>query len=494
MSHNGNQATVGLVLLLVFLFAVGFLPALALNVPTDPGGIGTSNLTAWFGAASEVYSDADCTVPATAGGTVACWGDQGPNNLEAKSSAVGETPTVQAGVINGLPVMRFDTAPNNDNLGTGSDSIDELETAFPSSDATVFIVQKASVVQRQSSFAAAPLDLDGSNRFGANVPWEGNVVNWDMGDSTGDGRVAHSPFEDIESFHMWGFKSEAGTGQAIYQNGVAVAADASADTYDPTDKELFIGAASTTEQHFSGDIAELIIYNTALSDMEQTHVELWLRDKYNLDLTSTAIFTAPVEFQNNVRGISQSAGVYDSDRGGTTAGMRAADFSFFQPDGDDTLVFGHNNAPFGVVTDGLESSAANSRWNRLWAIVVKDEGTTLGGWVDITFNIVDAGGSGEFQDVAGQYYLLKRETGSSSDFTEVPLHQVTVGKDEITFRVSVFDLGSEFTLGALDSPLAVGFRSLSVAPGISLAPVVAAVFALLALVSLFLLLRKANPS
>jgi hypothetical protein len=131
---------------------------------------------------------------------------------------------------------------------------------------------------------------------------------------------------------------------------------------------------------------------------------------------------------------------------GFATGLDISNVSFLNATGDD-IVFGHNNATFANVTTHLPVGV-DKRWARVWELVVTDLGTT-GGNVDLTFDISDAGGnSGNPFSNSGTYYLLKRATGSSNTFTTDPVVSPSVSGDQLTFQVSVGNLGSEFTIGA----------------------------------------------
>ena len=127
-------------------------------------------------------------------------------------------------------------------------------------------------------------------------------------------------------------------------------------------------------------------------------------------------------------------------------GLDIADVNFLNDTGDD-IIFGHNNAAFNdAISDNLTTTPhAKVRWARLWEIDRNDEGAN-GGQVDLTFDISDAGGTGNF-DLSKTYYLLSRPTGSSVDFTEVSVISSTVLGDQVTFRVASANLDSEFTIG-----------------------------------------------
>ncbi len=164
------------------------------------------------------------------------------------------------------------------------------------------------------------------------------------------------------------------------------------------------------------------------------------------------------------------AGQPDTVADGVATGLDIANVSFLNDVGDD-IVFGHNNADFhSGVTDNLSTTPhAKKRWARLWDLDVNDDTGTTGGRVDLTFDISDAGGAGAF-DAGGTYYLLKRPTGSTADFTEVPVVSTSITGDQLTFRVDVGQLGSEFTVGALDSPTAIELSHLAARTAMSPLP------------------------
>lgn len=152
------------------------------------------------------------------------------------------------------------------------------------------------------------------------------------------------------------------------------------------------------------------------------------------DLTAT--------YQNNVAAIIKDRREEPASSGGLTI----ADVDFLIDSGDG-IIFGHNNADFNNVPDHLTGTSADKRWARIWQLDVNDGSGTTGGNVDLTFDISEAGGQGNFSG-SGTYFLLKRATGSSDNFTEVTVAGTSVSGDQLTFTVNASNLGSEFTIGA----------------------------------------------
>lgn len=127
-------------------------------------------------------------------------------------------------------------------------------------------------------------------------------------------------------------------------------------------------------------------------------------------------------------------------------GLILTNLSFLNQPGDGILC-GHNNAPFAVVYTNLPAGV-DKRWARIWQLDVNDQNSN-GGEVTLTFDISDAGGDvSDAFSPGGTYFLLKRPTGSSGDFSVVTVTGWSVSGDQLIFTVNANHLGSEFTLGA----------------------------------------------
>jgi hypothetical protein len=185
---------------------------------------------------------------------------------------------------------------------------------------------------------------------------------------------------------------------------------------------------------------------------------------YNMENGDWVSISAPVgtvaNHKNDLTAMWSSQTNTNADD--VTTGLDIADVAFLNDVGDD-IVFGHDNSAFGWVASDLSTTPnASQRWARVWELDVNDQSGTSGGSVDLTFDISDAGGSGDFS-TSTNYYLLKRAAGSSDDFTEVSVTDVTVVGDQVTFRVDAANLGSEFTIGE-GSTTALALRDLTVLP------------------------------
>lgn len=221
--------------------------------PTDIAG-----LLLWLKADSLVLSDAD---------PVVTWADSSGNGNDVTQGTANLRPTYRTNGINGLPVVRFDGT--NDFLTTGA-FFDA--GGFAASVATMFIVLSPDgIITTQFGIVASGTAADEFDRF-----------------SDGDGYSAYFRSARINNYpspmffdgdHMMTVKSGVGAGNyAIYIDGVSQGVQNPAWGVPST----FIAGRDShaTPNYFPGDIAEILIYNSALSSGNQLLVEDYLRTEY----------------------------------------------------------------------------------------------------------------------------------------------------------------------------------------------------------------------
>lgn len=319
------------------------------------------------------------------------------------------------------------------------------------------------------------------------------------GGSTGPNNFLRETGSTVLSANTWYHVAAVwnGTNIRLYVNGSLISSFTDTPApYGGAASQLWIGRDQLFEVGFNGLIDEVRIWNTphTQAQIQSTMFQELPGAASNLvgywrfnegsgqtvadssgtgndgtlgltpnDPTWVPSSTAPLgvlTYQNGVAGMW--AGVPNTAADGVVTGLDIANVNFLVDTGDD-IIFGHDSATtfHGGVTDNLATTPhAKKRWARLWEIDRNDQGAN-GGQVDLTFDISDAGGTGNF-DLGGSYYLLSRTTGSAIDFAEVLVVSSTVSGDQVTFRVDVNNLGSEFTLGATaGSPTAVIVQNLA---------------------------------
>ncbi len=426
-----------------------------------PGGVGntdgTGALKLWLKAGTGVYSDDGCTSAAGDGGAVACWADQSGNGNNFTQSTAGYRPSFTTSGVNNQPLINFD--------GSSQYLEKSFTTAINTDDFTVYVVAHAS--SNGSTFRspfASHCSASGYMFYATDVnnwnfwlykgpQWakedglEVDIINWHMLTGYYEGEINGVPYFDIDGTNY------------DHENGMSYTKNQSCPAR--------IGAGETQQAspgaYFAGDIAEVIIYDINLSLAQRTLVNNYLSEKYNIAINGDKYSDGDPSYTSDVAGIGKDEGPNGT---GASGGMIITDDGFLQDNGDYILI-GHvpttnSNTNSDLPSDGDWADGNNLRWSRAWYLSKTDK-DTLGGNVDITFDISDSGMDGDFSGNAGNYRLLKR-VGSSGQFTDIGF-ATSINGDQVLFdNVDTTLLGSYFTLGTVDSetsPTAVvlqGFR------------------------------------
>lgn len=278
---------VSLVVLIISLIAAGILTTTNLikksrlqtaQVLTKSSPVNNiSNLVAWF----ETSLDSSFIGNEKSDGTaISTWYDNNPN-AASKNNATQSTstnrPTFTANIFNsGIPGLKFDGS--NDTLPFDGSSL--INSSY-----SIFIVeQKTSnkalncVIGGSASVAVADTNLhlcyavDDKIRFGHynnNLDYQDSVLSYS------------SPKTRMHSFIF-----DIAVGKKYWLNGVSSAT--ASDVVQTAAITSFAGSniGSFVGNIYEGNIAEIIIFNRALTTEEKISVESYLGKKYNLILNS----------------------------------------------------------------------------------------------------------------------------------------------------------------------------------------------------------------
>ncbi len=245
-----------------------------------PAPIPTADLQLWLKA------DAGVTLN---GSKVSKWADQSGNSNDAIEQDGDRQPLLVANGLNGKPTIRFDGV--NDRLGlTGSKLMSQI---------SLFIVFKIdSGVLDYVPIAFGDMDADGRI-------W-GLYVTGDAGYSPdtiyvfgGFNRGARAIARGCAAFGLWHYISVVTNG-VIWSTTLRVNGMDAKMSFDPIDMSLSVPIGNPTGTGTGGiaggdalrppfgriaskcDIAEVILYDTVLSDLQRRSVEHYLAEKYGL--------------------------------------------------------------------------------------------------------------------------------------------------------------------------------------------------------------------
>ncbi len=206
-----------------------------------------------------LHLDAAKITGLAAGDPVGTWSDLSGNGNTATQATAAKQPSYQANVLNGKPVVRFD----------GVDDYFDLTIFLSISSITVFAVLKqtsgisvkAIVAGNTASFEYRLTDTHKQESLKTNTA--------SMGVSTT--ALSTTAFSSVNVTYD-------GANGSYRLNGADDGSFASAQSF--TDSLRYVGSNSGTGEFFAGDIAELLLYTSALDVTERGKVEGYLKKKW----------------------------------------------------------------------------------------------------------------------------------------------------------------------------------------------------------------------
>jgi len=276
---------------------------------TGPGGVGNSS-------SNKVWLDASALNGLSNGASVSSWTDRSGNGWNANQASATNRPSFLSNALNGKPVIHFDRNSAVQYL--------ELTTAgiggAMSNSNTIFAVAKAN---------SGALDNNTDN--------SGNHQSIFMAVGYHGGLFFYGYPTTAFAFTTWandrntGFYQAMAASQGQWQMGMlrntgtaAVSSFVSALNGTSAASQLGnfqmfnyadlvrIGVASNPGMPYSwplnGDIAEIILYNTALNDAQRIIVENYLSAKYNLSGANDYYTAHDPAYSQDVQGIGTTDG------------------------------------------------------------------------------------------------------------------------------------------------------------------------------------------
>jgi len=230
------------------------------------GTLGTSGLSLWL------KSDVGVTL---AGSGVSQWADQSGNGRNATQTSSTSRPTVVANALNGLPALSFDgvndfmtfTMPVNGLTGmtvivVAANSADRAGGSTNAESSAVFWNE----VNSWGSIYLSPFQTNVKFRFGTGQT--GNLPSYTRPASIGNAFSVSTAIKNR-------------TTDSLYVNGALVVSQSGKLTTIANTQSLGnIGRGYNNNTFFPGLIAEVIVYNRALSDAERQAAEGYLTSKY----------------------------------------------------------------------------------------------------------------------------------------------------------------------------------------------------------------------
>lgn len=430
----------------VALMLLSTIPFTFIGQTVGPGGVGNSSSMGLWLDANEITNLND-------GNEVTSWRDLSGNGNHAVTPDPGaNTPEFNnsTNTINGYPVVYFDG--NNTELKV-PDS-DELDGT-----SGLYLLAVAKVYQGPDDVRA----IVGKRRtYGSNLDeyaynlfyWTGNNLYLDV--NSNDERFHTSTSYNygitrIQGFEFDGSRAQNQRSHIIVNNAVVQTGSNDASTINNSPRDLIIGTMNHGYNKYTEmDLAELIIFQRALTDAEENIVNNALSAKYALSLDSEDLYdgddASNGDFDHDVIGIGKEAD--GSHSSSAKAGLQITVNTGMDQNGD-YLFGGHNSLSNSLIDNDPDMAAAgvDKRWERIWYFNKPDAATAMTN--DLSFDFSDAGLNTTITGADVNSFKLLTRSGTGS-WAVVAHAASSFSGDVVGFdNVNITD-GNQYTLGLVD--------------------------------------------
>ncbi len=429
----------------IYFALVAMLMPLWIWAQNGPGGVGntsgTSALKLWLRADSGVTTN---------GSNVTTWSDQSGNGNDASQGSTADQPTLVSSSINGQPAVQF-----------ANDILSGTDILVSDNAATCYTVVKPSSLSSGFNIVWSKWADGSPNAFKFHFAVHNAKVSLFTspdGSTTSSETIGGSSLVTGNAYVLGSDVSTTAGTQHVYFNGVSAVATTSGITSLATLNQVYsVGGklgTNTSSNRFVGDIAEVVVYNTALNIAQRTLVANYLGAKYGIALATGDRYAgddaAKGDYDLDVAGIGEEAD--GNNTSGNSAGLIITENNASLGTGE-YLIAGHKTPNNGVTTGGVPTGVA-ARWQRVWYI-------DKTGAVDakLTFDFGDAG-VGVLP--SGSSYVVLYSPTDPFSFTAKGAPP-TVSGDQVSFDLTNGNLlDGYYTIGSKninDSPLPVMLSS-----------------------------------
>jgi hypothetical protein len=230
----------------------------------------SSNLLLWL------RSDVGVT---TSSGAVTSWADQSGNGNNATQGTGANRPALTAGSANSgiLPSITFNGSTDFANLSAGASVFAIVK---PSSSVATGVPFVCGNTSNSDALIAKTVGTNAA-LYAYNSSTSSNVI-------TSSNPISTSNFHVLEATFTPGQSAGTGVGK-IYVNGSleATATNLVQNLNNTSRATNLVGAGIGLTEHFGGDICEILVYSSPLSDTQRHSLESYFLSKYNVGATPT---------------------------------------------------------------------------------------------------------------------------------------------------------------------------------------------------------------
>jgi hypothetical protein len=234
--------------------------------PFSPSSI--SGLRLWLDSSLGLYdATTGGSLVTTNSAAVRRWEDRSGNNFHATATSSSSAPTLFLNQVNARPALRF----------SGSQNF-RLPVILNGSAATAFIVVTPST---EASNSGPLLGNMGSDSSSGHYPYQGGSIYDKFATTARKGPIAQPG--GFFSWHLYAVSSAPSLWRYFFNGAVhfSTTSNSYASAYGSSAPTIGLDEAGGI-YFFRGDIAEILVFNSALSADNLSAVSEYLRAKYNL--------------------------------------------------------------------------------------------------------------------------------------------------------------------------------------------------------------------
>ena len=228
-----------------------------------------SGLTLWLDAndSGSLYQVSNGTNPALNNNDfIGLWKDKSGNSNNATQSTASLRPYVVASGQNSKNIIRFPYAAWNAATGPYMNATIGSLSAY-----SVFIICKFRTNELYSMVLTG-----GSNQFEVRNYSTTGYIEWNIA----GGYFPRDTVSNVGSYILIEL-TRSGSDYTLYKNGISVGTSNNASSLN-IGSTIFISSRSGNSYYFDGDMAEIIIYNSAITTAQRQQVEAYLNQKWGV--------------------------------------------------------------------------------------------------------------------------------------------------------------------------------------------------------------------
>jgi hypothetical protein len=418
-----------------------------------PGGLGNANLILWLDAAK------NSSLTYNGSNQVSQWNDLSGNGFNFSQGTSGNQPVYSATAGNGSrPAVTF-TSTSSQYLSIASlpASLSFTKGLSTFTMSTFNAPQTSQGWQRIFDFGNGQSNNNFmTGRRGSTGEYYAEGWNAGSGDQTWTTTtpIVNGTANMFETVQAAGAASTT-TAVNFYMAGTAQTASGAAGsniTYIPKSiarTSNYIGRSNwAADNYFSGNISELMIFDTAVNTTEQIILENYMWAGWGLAIANTKYTMASTSYGTDLVGIGYTSATdyFMSNPNGSTDGLGLSSTATGFLSSAGYLMAAHNGQANTVVTGatipGFTSTSSISKWNRSW--YVQHTGGNTAGTANLSFNFPDYNGT--TAGTADYYLLYNANDGTFASGTNqiVTVNSTTNSGTAVSFNVTVSNLAAGY--------------------------------------------------